>query len=144
MKVGFTGTQKGMTPAQSNVIIGIMRRINLGQTITEIHHGGCIGADSDFHNLCRSLKLCTPTVHPASDVADRKRANLSYAIYRYAKPALERNHDIVDSVDIILAAPAEAEEIVRSGTWSTIRYARKIGKSYYIIEPSGRARRRTN
>jgi hypothetical protein len=43
-----------------------------------------------------------------------------------AKPPLERNEDIVDfGRDLLIAAPLQMVEVVRSGTWHTVRYARK-------------------
>jgi hypothetical protein len=40
------------------------------------------------------------------------------------KSYLDRNHDIVDSCSILLALPT-GQEILPSGTWATIRYARR-------------------
>ena len=55
-----------------------------------------------------------------------------------ALPYLERNRKIVDNSDMLLAAPAGPEaEHLRSGTWSTIRYAIKMGKRVFIILPDG-------
>ena len=41
MKIGFTGTQKGMTTAQAYSFIELIS----GMEIDEFHHGDCIGAD---------------------------------------------------------------------------------------------------
>jgi predicted Rossmann fold nucleotide-binding protein DprA/Smf involved in DNA uptake len=48
---------------------------------------------------------------------------------------LVRNKVIVNISDVILATPFEDKEVMRSGTWSTIRYARKVGKTPIIILP---------
>jgi hypothetical protein len=37
----------------------------------------------------------------------------------------------------VIAAPMSSAEILRSGTWATIRYARKAGKPVLIIWPNG-------
>ena len=58
---------------------------------------------------------------------------------RKPKPYLERNKDIVDETGLLIATP-KGEEIVRSGTWSTIRYARKNHKKIIIIMPNGNLR----
>jgi len=50
---------------------------------------------------------------------------------------LERNRAIVDETDILLAAPLESEEQLRSGTWATVRYARKQHKTVLVIFPNG-------
>lgn len=50
------------------------------------------------------------------------------------KPYLKRNIDIVDNTDILIGCPS-GEEIVRSGTWHTIRYAKKQNKKIMMIRP---------
>jgi len=57
---------------------------------------------------------------------------------RKAKPYLARNQDIVDETEVLIAVPAQKKEIVRSGTWATIRRARKAGRLIYFIFPDGR------
>jgi hypothetical protein len=52
-----------------------------------------------------------------------------------AKNYLRRNHDIVDCCDILIAMPCENKEVLRSGVWATIRYAKKTGKIVFIIYP---------
>ena len=53
------------------------------------------------------------------------------------KEYLQRNKDVVDSSDTLVAFPRTYEEQLRSGTWSTIRYARKKNKTIVIIYPNG-------
>jgi len=53
-----------------------------------------------------------------------------------AEPYLLRNHRIVDAVARMVACP-KGEEELRSGTWATVRYARKCGKPVTIIWPDG-------
>jgi outer membrane protein insertion porin family len=49
---------------------------------------------------------------------------------------LDRNRAIVDSCDVLIACPKGPEE-QRSGTWATVRYARKQKKRIVIIWPDG-------
>jgi hypothetical protein len=53
------------------------------------------------------------------------------------KKYVERDHDIVDETDMMISFPPTNKEILRSGTWTTIRYARKKKKKLYIIYPDG-------
>ena len=49
---------------------------------------------------------------------------------------IQRDKDMVDEADYLWAAP-HGEEIIRSGTWTTVRYARKKGIPITIIMPNG-------
>jgi hypothetical protein len=44
---------------------------------------------------------------------------------RVPKSYLERNRDIVDASDTMIAFPSTKHEVQRSGTWYTIKYAKK-------------------
>jgi hypothetical protein len=52
-------------------------------------------------------------------------------------PYLLRNRQICDEVDVLLAAPDGAER-VRSGTWSTVRYALWLPMPVVVLYPDGR------
>jgi hypothetical protein len=75
-------------------------------------------------------------IYPASGVGDKRAHNKPDLIWP-AKPPLERNHDIVDQADVMIATPRTMQEEQRSGTWATIRYARKKGRELHIIWPDG-------
>ncbi len=129
--IGFTGTQRGMTELQKIYFVELLKA---HQPFT-FHHGDCIGADDDAGNLCLNL-ACTVVIHPP--IYTSKRAfNKNFINIRDPKPYLDRNHDIIDESDFLVATPGEKEEQLRSGTWTTIRYARKKGKRIYIIYPDG-------
>ncbi len=55
MKVGFTGTRKGMTEFQKTEVRRLLTEYMHGRDM-EAHHGDCIGADTDFHNIC--IDMC--------------------------------------------------------------------------------------
>jgi acetylornithine deacetylase/succinyl-diaminopimelate desuccinylase-like protein len=104
---------------------------------SRFHHGDCVGADSEAHDI--AAKSGYPIViHPPS--YNSKRAfceKISTAQVLSPKWYIDRNHDIVDSSEIVLAAPGESTEQLRSGTWATIRYAKKKGKPLIIVFPDG-------
>lgn len=139
--LGFTGTQHGMTLGQTRQIRDYLRDQN-GSEIWA-RHGDCIGADHDFHRLIRQLKhpIAPSTfvgrihLHPPDN--NTKRAFCDYDRIEVPKPYLERNHDIVDACWMLIATPGEQEEVLRSGTWATIRYAEKIGRLRWVINPDG-------
>ncbi len=48
-----------------------------------------------------------------------------------------RDKDIVNPAERMIAAPAGTTEELRSGTWATIRYARKKKVPLSIVWPDG-------
>jgi len=134
--IGFTGTQNGMTNHQQYHVHRILREhIPLEYNEKKnhyFHHGDCVGSDEEAAKIARDLGytiVCHPPIDP------KKRAYFPSDEYREEKPYLERNHDIVDESAIMLATPNEATEQLRSGTWATVRYARKSGCKLEVIQP---------
>lgn len=128
LKVGFTGTRLGMNTLQVEAFHNFL----IYNMPPEFHHGDCIGADADAHEIVHSLKI-TIIIHPPIDNKLRANCKTDFYNYRSKKDYLSRNKDIVDETDILIAVPEGRNELVRSGTWSTVRYARKQSKLIYII-----------
>lgn len=128
MKLGFTGTQTGMSRVQKRQFRDFVRNNN----IDEFHHGDCIGADAEAHNIVREEKpACMIHAHPCN--IHRKRAHMRADVIHPVKPPLDRNKDIVDASDHLFASPKGPEER-RSGTWSTVRYAEHQHLEHTIAE----------
>lgn len=129
--VGFTGTRAVITPIQAYTLGMVFSALNP----KEAHHGDCKGADQVFHQTCMFTKTLVVT-HPCNIQEQRgfcEGATTELPI----KDPLERNRDIVDQVEIMLATPHTLQEELRSGTWATIRYARRVHKPLAIIYPNG-------
>jgi hypothetical protein len=141
VKVGFTGTQEGMTDEQKVFFKSLMREYQP----TEFHHGDCIGSDTEAHDIVWDLITlegmnCKIVVHPPEDESKRAFAGDQEiaVVVLPPKPYINRNHDIVNATDILVATPRQFTEVVRSGTWATIRYARKSrGGKVMIVRPDG-------
>ncbi len=127
LQIGFTGTQRGMTAPQWMTLLGLLDGVS-----GWLHHGDCVGADEEAHDLAHQRGLLTD-VHPPSNSS--KRAWCGGTVIRSPRPYIARNHDIVDATRGLIAAPKIALEELRSGTWATIRYARKIGKPVALLLP---------
>lgn len=130
--LGFTGTQIGMTPEQRRAVEAFLK----DKAPSVIHHGDCIGADADFHDAAVSvLAEVRVEIHPPRNPSKRawKKGHLLHPVKEY----LDRNVDIVNVSDELLATPKEFEEEIRSGTWYTVRQARKRGKRVTIVFPDG-------
>lgn len=139
MRVGFTGTQAGMTQMQMVSFINVMEHIHSISMIDEFHHGDCTGSDEEAHELV-SVYLKWPDIFIHPPVNQSKQAFCAGHFRFRPKPYLDRNHDIVDSTDVLVGTPKENTEQLRSGTWATIRYAKKKGKYLVIIWPDGSAK----
>jgi hypothetical protein len=133
--IGFTGTQKGMTEAQKKTLRGL-----LDGGAGELHHGDCIGADAEAHDIADECGYAI-ILHPPTNYSKRAWCEAPKHMMRPEKPYLDRNRDIVRETASLIAAPAEPEEQLRSGTWSTVRFARKAGKPVFVILPDGTVQR---
>jgi hypothetical protein len=130
--IGFTGTQKGMTEAQKAALGNA-----LGWPGT-LHHGDDDGADKQADVVARRHGFFIE-VHPPIEAKRRAfcgRPNSNDVIWK-PKEYLDRNRDIVDCCDFLIATPKGRTEERRSGTWATIRYAKNRGVAVLIIYPDG-------
>jgi hypothetical protein len=136
LKIGFTGTKNGMTFDQKNNFLVTLDELNDEHHLEEFHHGDCIGADEDAHQIVETyFPHVMIHIHPPEN--GYKRAFCKGGFSHQERPFLVRNRHIVDLTDVLIATPDGDNEQQRSGTWSTIRYAKKINKDVTIIGPSG-------
>lgn len=139
LEIGFTGTRLGMTIPQHMSVTQIMfnqyrRGIRDGFN-TQWHHGVCIGSDFQVHDLVLLFEFNIHG-HPPED--EKYMASCTgFNELSSPKPYLQRNHDIVDACTTLIATPKENHNVLRSGTWATIRYAKGLGIDVAIIIPSG-------
>ncbi len=127
----MTGSRDGMSYEAKETL----KHFISTNIIREVHHGDCKGADKEFHDICQSNNIKI-IIHPPSD--NKARA---YCVSEYILPEkqyLDRNRDIVNETDVLIAFPSSEIEELRSGTWSTIRYAKKINKKIILVYPNGK------
>ncbi len=144
MIFAFTGTRLGMTPEQKR---GVILTLNLLQPRTLIH-GGAKGADSEAHNLAHEFEYTDAPpffeVWPADErssehwikILTHTDGRLASRVHPVMLP-LARDLVMAKQCDHLIACPATTTEVVRSGTWATIRYARAARKPITIIAPDG-------
>src|SRR5687768_9121008 len=116
-----------MTERQKTALQAILS----GNGNDEFHHGDCVGADAEAFVIAEFLYWIH--AHP-SNVAGM-HANTESDVRHPIKLPLERNQDIVDACHVLIAAPRSLQEEQRSGTWATVRMARRAGKPVIILEP---------
>lgn len=132
MDIGFTGTQLGCTAQQKATV----RRLLIEMDPEGVAHGDCIGADAEFHAIALQLGKWI-RIHPPYKGSKRAYCEEWNEILP-GKDYLDRNKDIVNGVDYLIACPEGDEEVLRSGTWSTVRYARKVGVPVIVVNPDGK------
>jgi hypothetical protein len=130
--VGFAGTRKGMNQKQCQDFILLVKRLVGSSADVTLHHGDCVGADAQAHDIACGLG-CRIEIHPPSN--PWRRAWCEAEVIYPPLPYLERNQAIVDQADMLVATPAQCFEVIRSGTWAAIRRARKKGIPITILYP---------
>jgi len=136
MSVGFTGTQFGLTSRQKSTLKHVLEKLREDES--KLRHGDCVGADTDANTIARVLGFKTVS-HPP--INEKKRAFCEVDEILPAKEYLERNQDIVNCSKLLIACPRGAREIMRSGTWATVRRARKVNKDIILIYFDGSIKR---
>lgn len=131
-RVGFTGTRAGMTDAQRHCVYHLLQEIRPKQA----HHGDCVGADANFHDLVRETTYNTWIVgHPP--ILTKNRAYCQVDEERPPGEYHERDKNIVHETQLLIACPKGVKEERRSGTWTTVRFAREADKTIKIVWPDG-------
>jgi len=134
MKIGFTGTrQRGLTNEEKANLDAILKTAQ----ISEFHHGDCVGADESAHEFIREYSPNTIIhIHPPDQDKARAWTRKKGCVVYPPKPYIARNHDIVGATDLLVAAVPGLELLYpHSGTWATVRYARKLGKVIIFLGP---------
>lgn len=138
--IGFTGARVGCTPAQKMELYRLIQGFvcQFGGSNTTGLHGDCVGADAEFHEICRKPSMDGMKVECRPCTYNDLRAKTDATEIAPPVPPMERNRMIVADADIMVAIPPNFEEIKRgSGTWATIGFTRRANKPLYIIFPDG-------
>lgn len=132
--VGFTGTRRGMTVEQQTSVYDLL----VMYSPREAHHGDCVGADAQFHEIARARDIDV-VLHPPLDPKFRAWCR-GAARVETELPYQRRNRKIMLASSLIVGAPNEAIEPAPArgqGTWTVIRRSRKAGKRVIVVWPDG-------
>ena len=132
-RIGFTGTSQELTDVQFLSLGFVLQNLKKAGA-EELHHGCCVGADYTAHEMGQALGYKI-VKHPPDNTC--KMAECIGGEEWKPKPYLDRNHDIVDATVMLVAAPKERHEQLRSGTWATVRYATKKNRPITFVWPDG-------
>ena len=128
MNIGFTGSRTAATEQQITWMAETLGDLYVSGA--QFHHGDCVGKDKAAHIIAVEIGYWV-VVHPPS--IHMARAYCQGNEMREPFPYIERNHHIVDETDALMAVPDHPEHL-RSGTWATVRYARKLGKKMFVFD----------
>jgi hypothetical protein len=133
MLLGMTGTRNPLSVIQLTWLDEVMA------SRPQLHHGACVNADEAAHDAAvRSGSVIV--VHPPTDerlmMPKWKWSQRESIHVMPAKPYWDRNHDIVNDTDRMIALP-HGPETPKGGTWGTVRYALSVGKGVTICYPDG-------
>ena len=123
----ITGTQEGLSDNQYKQVYNLLLEMyENNHSEVCLHHGDCIGVDAEVNKIARALGYYT-IAHPC-DIEEKRAFSQSDETLE-PLPPLVRNRIMVDESSFVIACPKQDKEILRSGTWATIRYAKKQGKN---------------
>ncbi len=132
MIAGFSGASTGMNLLQCLELYDEMKEWD----VHKFHLGDCIGGDHQAWTIAKHMGNIELIGHPPNN--PNKRAFLKYDFVHPDFPYLDRNHNIVDFVNasrgIMFIGPKTFKEELRSGTWATFRYAKKVDCHIHILQ----------
>lgn len=147
--VAFTGNRTKMNIAQRRAFRKLLERWQ--PTGLTFRHGCCSGADRMAHlevirrwapDYAMGMQLFPSNAEQYewgfNELKDSPEAEgMTMLLFPIEAPLL-RNRRMVRGANHLVAAPRGFYEVMRSGTWATIRYAREMGVPRTIILPDGR------
>lgn len=136
LHVGITATRDGLTDGQLarlRLLFGELRT-KAGSRGVAFHHGDCVGGDDQAAVLAREFRFHL-VCHPPT--VRQQRAYAPYDEIRRPLSYMARNDAIVWESGLIIGCPGTDVEQLRSGTWATIRRARKADKALIVVGLDG-------
>lgn len=149
MIIGFTGTREGLTNQQLAWLVTTFEAGRQDGTITQVHHGACVGADAAVHAQAIELEIPVhvwPPVNPKYLAAECVTGHKTVPVFVHAPmPYLDRDRQIVGATYGLIALPKQNEQPDRmlwGGTWYTVDFAERTSKPVIICYPNGTVEQR--
>ena len=137
--IGFTGTRRGFNSAKADIIRKLLLSYSKKYKEVYFHHGDCVGADAQAHDIAESIDNISIIIHPPTKDKYRAYKRTKMQFRRPIGAYLKRDRDIVDECSVMIGVPLSKNYQIRSGTWYTMNYTAqqiKAGKKkeLYIID----------
>ena len=143
LHIGFSGTRCGMTLLQRRAVYRVFRWYRDHRNAITVHHGSCVGADAEAHDIARMLGLAV-ALHPgvSADGSSPLRAECAMLegerVWRPASYGV-RNQAITACTGVLVAATGDGTE--DRGTSHAISCAVKLERPVVIVSADGRLQR---
>lgn len=136
MIVGFTGSEFGPQSERQSMQLEVLLFDHFVPG-SEFHHGCCVGWDEVAAKMAREIGY-EIYGHPPTN--KKRLSSFKNDFDQTPAPYLIRDSHIVLASRVILAASYEMHETLRSGTWTTVRYAVKARRPGTVVYPDGSMR----
>lgn len=130
--VGITGSLEGLTGPQ----LRWAKQFIQDNVVRVLHHGNCIGGDEDVATLFYKGQDTYIIAHPGHISTMQSKISFNDLVLP-EKHTLARNRLIVNSSDLLLGFPKIDDEDDNSGSWYTIRWAKRHRTPVIVISPTG-------
>lgn len=134
MIIGFTGSRHGMSLEQRVVVEKVCKQIASLDGKHQFHHGDCIGADAEAHDIFKKAGFETH-IHPPR--LTLRQAHCQGDVCYPPDDYIPRDRRIVETCEVLIGTPKELKEVLRSGSWATIRHARRTKTKCLIVLRDG-------
>lgn len=128
--IGVTASREGLTDPQKNWIEDFLE----GNLAYVLHHGMCKGGDIELAVLFR--KYNTYIIAHPGHIRHMRAASPANDLILPWSHTLVRNRIIVNHSELILGFP-KVPYATDSGTWHTIKFAKKQKTPLFVIGPDG-------
>lgn len=143
LHIGFSGTRCGMTLLQRRAVYRVFRWYRDNRNAITVHHGSCVGADAEAHDIARMLGLAValhPGVSAKGDSPYRAEcATLEGERVWMPRDYRTRNAAVVACTGVLVAAPHG--EMPSHGTEHAISCAVKLERPVVVVSADGCLRR---
>jgi predicted Rossmann fold nucleotide-binding protein DprA/Smf involved in DNA uptake len=145
MKYGVTGVSRELSADERRVIHNAIKALGMGYDDVFVS-GGAFGVDTYAAIVALDVApeathhLCLPNGNVFNTSLEALWASMNaknLIIEKADKPGYMARNDLlvkrIGAAGMLLAFPERAAEARRSGTWSTVRRARKLGTQVVIL-----------
>jgi hypothetical protein len=144
-RIAFTGpSDRHISPGSPEWLLIASAIGEFLEPHTHFLSGGAHGVDAAAGKIVLLTRTTKANPHPLTWVLPFDRMYDRDTVTQYRAPRIEvpgtymaRNDRLIAEADVLLAFPPTPHEITRSGTWATVRRARRKGIPVHLYPLSG-------